>query len=72
MPKIDPAGIYQLDELSGLIGVPRKALAICCERGDLPSTKVNKRRLVRGQAVFEWLTRREVSHPAIRKDRSAS
>ena len=47
------------DEAARLAGIGRTTLYAALAQGDLPSIKIGTRRLVRVDAIREWLTRHE-------------
>ncbi|WP_411890280.1 helix-turn-helix domain-containing protein [Yoonia sp. SDW83-1] len=57
-PKHAPIAVSP-DETARLAGLGRTALYATLAKGDLPSTKIGTRRLVRVDAIREWLARHE-------------
>ena len=47
------------DEAARLAGVGRTTLYAALTKGDLPSIKIGTRRLIRVDAIREWLTQNE-------------
>lgn len=47
------------DEAARLAGIGRTTLYAALAKGDLPSIKIGTRRLVRVEAIREWLARHE-------------
>ncbi len=57
-PKHAPMAVYP-DEAARLAGIGRTTLYAALAKGDLPSIKIGTRRLVRVDAIREWLTLHE-------------
>lgn len=57
-PKHAPIAVSP-DEAARLAGIGRTTLYAALAKGDLPSIKIGTRRLVRVDAIREWLTRHE-------------
>ncbi|MEL6933838.1 MAG: helix-turn-helix domain-containing protein [Pseudomonadota bacterium] len=52
------------DEAARLAGVGRTTLYAALAKGDLPSIKIGTRRLIRVDAIREWLARNETGPKA--------
>ena len=52
------------DEAARLAGVGRTTLYAALAKGDLPSIKIGTRRLIRVDAIRDWLVRNETSRNA--------
>lgn len=57
-PKHAPIAVSP-DEAARLAGIGRTTLYAALAKGDLPSIKIGTRRLVRVDAIHEWLARNE-------------
>ena len=57
-PKHAPIAVSP-DEAARLAGIGRTTLYAALAKGDLPSIKIGTRRLVRVDAIREWLARHE-------------
>ena len=57
-PKHAPIAVSP-DEAARLAGIGRTTLYAALAKGDLPSIKIGTRRLVRVNAIREWLERHE-------------
>lgn len=57
-PKYAPIAVSP-DEAARLAGIGRTTLYAALAKGDLPSIKIGTRRLVRVDAIREWLARHE-------------
>ena len=57
-PKHAPIAVSP-DEAARLAGIGRTTLYAALAKGDLPSIKIGTRRLVRVDAIREWLTKHE-------------
>ena len=57
-PKHAPIAVSP-DEAARLAGIGRTTLYAALAKGDLPSIKIGTRRLVRVDAISEWLARYE-------------
>jgi excisionase family DNA binding protein len=57
-PKHAPIAVSP-DEAARLAGIGRTTLYAALAKGDLPSIKIGTRRLVRVEAIREWLERHE-------------
>ena len=57
-PKHAPIAVSP-DEAARLAGIGRTTLYAALAKGDLPSIKIGTRRLVRVDAIREWLTLHE-------------
>ncbi len=51
-----------LDEVARSASLSRRMVEQLVARGDLPSLKVGRRRLVRAEALARWLEERERTH----------
>lgn len=58
-PKHPPIAVSP-DEAARLAGIGRTTLYAALAKGDLPSIKIGTRRLVRVDAIHDWLARHEV------------
>ncbi|MBC6443339.1 MAG: helix-turn-helix domain-containing protein [Rhodobacteraceae bacterium] len=50
------------DEAARLAGIGRTTLYAALAKGDLPSIKIGTRRLIRVEAILDWLKAREVEN----------
>ena len=57
-PKHAPIAVSP-DEAARLAGIGRTTLYAALAKGDLPSIKIGTRRLIRVDAIREWLVRNE-------------
>lgn len=57
-PKHAPIAVSP-DEAARLAGIGRTTLYAALAKGDLPSIKIGTRRLIRVEALREWLARHE-------------
>ncbi|WP_415402878.1 helix-turn-helix domain-containing protein [Tateyamaria sp. SN3-11] len=62
-PKHTPIAVSP-DEAARLAGIGRTTLYAALAKGDLPSIKIGTRRLVRVDAIREWLARNETGPKA--------
>ncbi|MEM7720204.1 MAG: helix-turn-helix domain-containing protein [Pseudomonadota bacterium] len=62
-PKHSPIAVSP-DEAARLAGIGRTTLYVALAKGDLPSIKIGTRRLIRVDAIRDWLTSQEAGPKA--------
>jgi excisionase family DNA binding protein len=55
---------YSVEDGANLLGIGRTLMFDLVRRGDVPSIKVGKRRLIPARALSEWVDRQQVEQAA--------